>query len=195
MEEEFHCLCHQSWLNKANPRLQPAFIAVQDLGMPVGVSCTLLSRQRMPGLGGGCCLLWQIQRLQTPGGAGPGYTKGLWCRAGTVRMLDYAQQSLGSSHEPGSCSSAPSHAMASQLICPKHPQSYNSAVVLFLPIHTITITSAFLVTLPALPCSPCPPFHGLACSLSFLLCFASLGDFKWLSYIPLSILNQQAGSF
>lgn len=45
-------LCPQSWLNKANPRLQPAFISLQDLGMPVGVSCTLLSRQRMPGLGG-----------------------------------------------------------------------------------------------------------------------------------------------
>lgn len=35
-------------------------------------------------LGGGCCLLWQIQELQTPGGAGLGHTKGLCCSAGTV---------------------------------------------------------------------------------------------------------------
>lgn len=80
--------------------------------------------------------------LQTPGGTGLGHTKGLCCSAGTVLMLDYEQQSLGSSHKPESCSSAPSHAMPSQLTSPKHPQSYNSAVVLFSsqtfhPIHTV----------------------------------------------------------
>lgn len=92
--------------------------------------------------GRGCCLLWQVWGLQTPGGAGLGHTKGLCCSAGTVLTLDYAQQSLGSSHKPESCSSAPSYAMPSQLTSPKHPQSYNSAVVLFSsqtfhPIHTV----------------------------------------------------------
>lgn len=36
--KEFHYLCHQSWLNKGNPKLQPIFSSVQDLGMLLGVS-------------------------------------------------------------------------------------------------------------------------------------------------------------
>lgn len=64
--KEFNCLCHSNWLNKVNLRLQPAFISGQDLGMLVSASCTLLSRQRMPRLGGCCCLLQQVQAIWTP---------------------------------------------------------------------------------------------------------------------------------
>lgn len=68
--KEFTCLWRCGWLNKVNPRLQPALISGQDLGMPISASCTLLLRvsiARLLGLGRWCCLLQQVQTPEGPG--------------------------------------------------------------------------------------------------------------------------------
>lgn len=68
--KEFTCLWRCGWLNKVNPRLQPALISGQDLGMPISASCTLLLRvsiARLLGLGRCCCLLQQVQTPEGPG--------------------------------------------------------------------------------------------------------------------------------